>query len=165
MRDVFSFGWHSHWHLKAFERDEVMDFYDGDGHWSLLHAYKGDLRKGYPISHKGGKFEAGGLGKKSQRNYSKGTSTVCLFLKRRRNKIKAMDWTQVFTIIGTLSAIIGGYVFLINKRFEDMNRRIDRIEQDIRDIRTELKEMRTEITEIKVLLYRVLEIPHKGDKG
>jgi hypothetical protein len=49
MRDVFSFGWHSHWHLKAFERDEVIDFYDGDGHWSLLHAYKGDLRKGYPI--------------------------------------------------------------------------------------------------------------------
>jgi hypothetical protein len=46
-----------------------------------------------------------------------------------------------------------------------MNRRIDRIEQDIRDIRTELKEMRTEITEIKVLLYRVLEIPHKEDKG
>jgi len=76
-----------------------------------------------------------------------------------------MDWTQVFTIIGTPSAIIGGYVFLINKRFEDVNRRIDRIEQDIRDIRTELKEMRTEITEIKVLLYRVLEIPHKEDKG
>jgi septal ring factor EnvC (AmiA/AmiB activator) len=100
-------------------------------------------------------------------------------------KLKLMDWTQVFTIIATLSAIIGGYVFLINKRFEDMNkrfedvnkrfedvnrrfddmnRRIDRIEQDIRDIRTELKEMRTEITEIKVLLYRVLEIPHKEDK-
>jgi hypothetical protein len=35
----------------------------------------------------------------------------------------------------------------------------------IRDIRTELKEMRKEITEIKVLLYRVLEIPHKEDKG
>jgi hypothetical protein len=49
MKDVFSFGWHSHWHLKAFERDEVIDFYEGDGHWSLLHAYKGDLRKGYPI--------------------------------------------------------------------------------------------------------------------
>jgi prefoldin subunit 5 len=46
-----------------------------------------------------------------------------------------------------------------------MNRRIDRIEQDIRDIRTELKEMRKEITEIKALLYRVLEIPHKEDKG
>jgi hypothetical protein len=83
-----------------------------------------------------------------------------------------MDWTQVFMIICTLSAIIGGYVFLINKRFEDvnrrfddMNRRIDRIEQDIRDIRTELKEMRKEITEIKILLYRVLEIPHKEDKG
>jgi prefoldin subunit 5 len=83
-----------------------------------------------------------------------------------------MDWTQVFTIIGTPSAIIGGYVFLINKRFEDvnrrfedMNRRIDRIEQDIRDIRTELNEMRKEITEIKILLYKVLEIPHKEDKG
>jgi predicted nucleic acid-binding Zn-ribbon protein len=87
-----------------------------------------------------------------------------------------MDWTQALTIIGTLSAIIGGYVFLISKRFEDMNRRIDRIEQDIRDIRTELKEMRKditeikvemrkELTEIKVLLYRVLEIPHKEDKG
>ncbi len=99
------------------------------------------------------------------------------------NKITAMDWTQAFAIIGALSAIIGGYVFLINKRFEDvnrrfedMNRRIDRIEQDIRDIRIELKEMRKEITEIKVemkkeiteikiLLYRVLEIPHKEDKG
>jgi len=83
-----------------------------------------------------------------------------------------MDWTQALTIICTLSAIIGGYVFLINKRFEDVNkrfedinRRIDRIEQDIRDIRTELNEMRNEITEIKILLYRVLEIPHKGDKG
>lgn len=87
-----------------------------------------------------------------------------------------MDWTQALTIIGTLSAIIGGYVFLISKRFEDMNRRIDRVEQDIRDIRTELKEMRKditeikvemrkELTEIKVLLYRVLEIPHKEDKG
>jgi len=31
---------------------------------------------------------------------------------------------------------------------------------------TEIKvEMRKEITEIKVLLYRVLEIPHKEDKG
>ena len=76
-----------------------------------------------------------------------------------------MDWTQALTITGTLSAIIGGYVFLINKRFEDVNRRIDRIEQDIRDIRTELKEMRKEITEIKILLYKVLEIPHKEDKG
>jgi methyl-accepting chemotaxis protein len=83
-----------------------------------------------------------------------------------------MDWTQALTIIGTLSAIIRGYVFLINKRFEDvnkrfddMNRMIDRIEQDIRDIRAELKEMRKEITEIKVLLYRVLGIPHKEDKG
>jgi hypothetical protein len=67
MRDVFSFGWHSHWHLKAFERDEVIDFYDGDGHWSLLHAYKDDLRKGYPIfSMKGSlAIRAGGLGKKS----------------------------------------------------------------------------------------------------
>jgi hypothetical protein len=39
-----------------------------------------------------------------------------------------MDWTQVFTIIGTLSAIIGGYVFLINKRFEDVNRRFEDME-------------------------------------
>jgi hypothetical protein len=46
-----------------------------------------------------------------------------------------------------------------------VNRRIDRIEQDIRDIRTELNEMRKEITEIKILLYKVLEIPHKEDKG
>jgi hypothetical protein len=36
-----------------------------------------------------------------------------------------MDWTQALTIIGTLSAIIGGYVFLINKRFEDMNKRFE----------------------------------------
>jgi len=73
-----------------------------------------------------------------------------------------MNWTQAFAIIGTPSTIIGGYVFLINKRFENVNRRIDRIEQDIR---TELNEMRKEITKSKVLLYRVLEIPHKGDKG
>jgi len=65
-----------------------------------------------------------------------------------------MDWTQTLTIIASMAGILTGYAFLLNKRIddlrEDLNRRMDRLEDDIKDIR--------------MLLYKVLEVPHKEEK-
>ncbi len=49
MRDVFSFGWHSHNHTKSFCSEEIQDLYDGKGHWSLTHAYGEKPKRGYPV--------------------------------------------------------------------------------------------------------------------
>ena len=75
-----------------------------------------------------------------------------------------MDWTQTLTIIASVAGIITGYAFLLNKRIDDTNRRIDRLEEDVREIKRDIKDIRKELTEIRMLLYKVLEVPQKGEK-
>jgi len=75
-----------------------------------------------------------------------------------------MDWTQTLTIIASVAGIITGYAFLLNKRIDDTNRRIDRLEEDVREIQRDIKDIRKELTEIRMLLYKVLEVPQKGEK-
>ena len=65
-----------------------------------------------------------------------------------------MDWIQTLTIIASMAGILTGYAFLLNKRIddlrEDLNRRMDKLEDEIKEIR--------------MLLYKVLEVPHKEEK-
>jgi len=72
-----------------------------------------------------------------------------------------MDWTQTLTIIASVAGIMAGYAFLLNKRIddlrEDLNRRMDRLEH-------RMDKLEDEIKEIRMLLYKVLEVPHKEEK-
>ncbi|ADO46029.1 hypothetical protein Hydth_1646 [Hydrogenobacter thermophilus TK-6] len=72
-----------------------------------------------------------------------------------------MEWVQALTVIASLTAVIGIVANLLNKRIDDlrqdmdrrfseMDKRLDRIEQDIREIRQ--------------LLYKIFELPQKGEK-
>ncbi|MCS7284419.1 MAG: hypothetical protein NZ527_01765 [Hydrogenobacter thermophilus] len=72
-----------------------------------------------------------------------------------------MEWVQALTVIASLTAVIGVVANLLNKRIDDlrqdmgrrfseMDKRLDRIEQDIREIRQ--------------ILYKVLELPQKGEE-
>ena len=64
-----------------------------------------------------------------------------------------MDWGQVVTIIFGTASFMGIFMFLANKRIddlrEDMNRRFEKVEEDIR-------ELKQEVREIRELLYKVL---------
>ncbi len=77
-----------------------------------------------------------------------------------------MNITEVVTIISAITVVVGIAVSLLNKRIDDTNKRIDELKQDMDkrfdELRQELKE---EIREIRTLLYKVLEVPHKKDKG
>ncbi|WP_448584690.1 hypothetical protein [Thermocrinis sp.] len=72
-----------------------------------------------------------------------------------------MDWTQTLTIIASVAGIMAGYAFLLNKRIEDTNRRIDDLREDLNKRMDKLED---EIKEIRMLLYKVLEVPHKEEK-
>ena len=79
-----------------------------------------------------------------------------------------MYWTQTLTIIASMAGILTGYAFLfdrrigdLNKRIEDTNKRIDDLREDINRRIDKLEE---EIKEIRMLLYKVLEVPHKEEK-
>ncbi|MEJ5339474.1 MAG: hypothetical protein ACK42C_09210 [Aquificaceae bacterium] len=83
-----------------------------------------------------------------------------------------MNLTEVVTIISAITVVVGIAVSLLNKRIEDTNRRIDELRQDMDRRFTELKqdtdrrftELKEEIREIRLLLYKVLEVPHKEEK-
>ena len=72
-----------------------------------------------------------------------------------------MDWTQTLTIIASMAGILTGYAFLLNKRIddlrEDLNRRMDRLEH-------RMDKLEDDIKDIRMLLYKVLEVPHKEEK-
>ncbi|WP_409154004.1 hypothetical protein [Hydrogenobacter sp. Uz 6-8] len=84
----------------------------------------------------------------------------------------AVNLTEVVTIISAITVVVGIAVSLLNKRIEDTNRRIDELRQDMDRRFTELKqdtdrrftELKEEIREIRLLLYKVLEVPHKEEK-
>ena len=79
-----------------------------------------------------------------------------------------MDWTQTLTIIASMAGILTGYAFLLNKRIddlrEDLNRRMDRLEQRMDRLEQRMDKLEDEIKEIRMLLYKVLEVPHKEEK-
>ena len=72
-----------------------------------------------------------------------------------------MDWTQTLTIIASMAGIITGYAFLLNKRIDDTNRRIDDLREDLN---RRMDRLEDELKEIRMLLYKVLEVPHKEEK-
>jgi len=72
-----------------------------------------------------------------------------------------MDWTQTLTIIASMAGILTGYAFLLNKRIEDTNKRIDDLREDLN---RRIDKLEDEIKEIRMLLYKVLEVPHKEEK-
>jgi len=61
-------------------------------------------------------------------------------------------------ILATFTGIMWMLVQQINKRIDSVERRIDELRDDM-DRRFD--ELREEIKEIRLLLYKVLEIPHK----
>ena len=86
-----------------------------------------------------------------------------------------MDWTQTLTIIASIAGIITGYAFLLNKRIddtnkriddlkEDLNRRMDRLEHRMDRLEQRMDKLEDELKEIRMLLYKVLEVPHKEEK-
>ena len=72
-----------------------------------------------------------------------------------------MDWTQTLTIIASIAGIITGYAFLLNKRIDDTNRRIDDLREDLN---RRMDKLEDELKDIRMLLYKVLEVPHKEEK-
>jgi len=79
-----------------------------------------------------------------------------------------MDWTQTLTIIASMAGILTGYAFLLNKRIddlrEDLNRRMDRLEHRMDRLEQRMDKLEDDIKEIRMLLYKVLEVPHKEEK-
>jgi len=79
-----------------------------------------------------------------------------------------MDWNQTLTIIASMAGILTGYAFLLNKRIEDTNKRIDDLREDLNRRMDRLEQrmdrLEDEIKEIRMLLYKVLEVPHKEEK-
>jgi Prefoldin subunit. len=79
-----------------------------------------------------------------------------------------MDWTQTLTIIASMAGILTGYAFLLNKRIddlrEDLNRRMDRLEHRMDRLEQRMDKLEDELKEIRMLLYKVLEVPHKEEK-
>ncbi len=49
-----------------------------------------------------------------------------------------MEWGQVLTIIFGVAGFMGIFMFLVNKRIDEISRRIDRVEEDLRDLRKEM---------------------------
>ena len=45
---------------------------------------------------------------------------------------------QVITIIFGVAGFMGIFMFLVNKRIDEISRRIDRVEEDLRDLRKEM---------------------------
>ncbi len=76
-----------------------------------------------------------------------------------------MDWGQVLTIIFGIAGFMSIFMFLINKRIDDlrddMNKRFEKLEKEVDRRFSSLEE---DIREIRHLLYKVLGVESKkGD--
>lgn len=64
-----------------------------------------------------------------------------------------MTWLQVFTIAGSIIGIIGGLLYLTNKRIDDLrtdtNKRIDEISKQIDEIKSDVKNILAILTNTK----------------
>ncbi len=71
----------------------------------------------------------------------------------------------MITVISAITMVVGIAVGLLNKRIDDTNRHIDELKQEMDRGFDELgRELKEEIREIRILLYKVFEVPNKGEK-
>ena len=77
-----------------------------------------------------------------------------------------MDWGQVLTIIFGVAGFMSIFVFLINKRIDDLRQDMMNFKEDVdkrfTKLEDEIKELRSEMREIRELLYKVLGAEKKG---
>ncbi len=72
-----------------------------------------------------------------------------------------MDWGQVLTIIFGIAGFMSIFMFLVNKRIDDLRQDMDR---RFTELREEQKEIKQELKEIRQLLYKILGVESKeGD--
>ena len=77
-----------------------------------------------------------------------------------------MEWGQVLTIIFGVGGFMSIFVFLINKRIDDLRQDMMNFKEDVdkrfTKLEEEIKELRSEMREMRELLYRVLGAEKKG---
>ena len=78
-----------------------------------------------------------------------------------------MDWGQVLTIIFGITGFMSIFMFLINKRIDDLRqdieRRFDYTNKRFDDVNRRLDKLEEDIREIRQLLYKVLGVENKKD--
>ncbi len=68
-----------------------------------------------------------------------------------------MDWGQVVTIIFGVAGFMSIFMFLINKRIDDLRQDMDRRFRELKeDIDKRFEKLEQDIREIRQLLYKVL---------
>ncbi len=76
-----------------------------------------------------------------------------------------MEFRDYVAILGGLIGILATFTGIMWMLVQQINKRIDSVEKRIDELREDMyrkfDELREEIKEIKLLLYKVLEIPHK----
>ncbi len=75
-----------------------------------------------------------------------------------------MDWGQVITIIFGIAGFMSIFMFLINKRIDDLRHDMDRRFSELKeDMDKRFEKLEQDIREIRHLLYKVLGTEVKGD--
>jgi uncharacterized protein Yka (UPF0111/DUF47 family) len=76
-----------------------------------------------------------------------------------------MEFRDYIAILGGLVGILATFTGIMWMLVQQINKRIDSVEKRIDELREDMyrrfDELREEIKEIKLLLYKVLEVPHK----
>ena len=71
-----------------------------------------------------------------------------------------MDWGQVLTIIFGIAGFMSIFMFLVNKRIDDLRHDMDR---RFNELKEEQKEIKQELKEIRQLLYKALGVESKKE--
>ncbi|MCC6026400.1 MAG: hypothetical protein LM575_05480 [Caldimicrobium sp.] len=76
-----------------------------------------------------------------------------------------MEFRDYVAILGGLIGILATFTGIMWMLVQQINKRIDTVDKRIDELREDMDrrfgELREEIKEIKLLLYKVLEVPHK----
>jgi chaperonin cofactor prefoldin len=72
-----------------------------------------------------------------------------------------VEFREDIAILGGLVGILVTFTGIMWMLVQQINKRIDSVEKRIGELREDIKDLREEIKEIRLLLYKVLEIPHK----
>jgi cell shape-determining protein MreC len=72
-----------------------------------------------------------------------------------------MEFRDYIAILGGLVGILATFTGIMWMLVQQINKRIDSVEKRIDELREDIKYLREEIKEIRLLLYKVLEVPHK----
>ena len=100
------------------------------------------------------------------------TSSIRLLFFKPLLIIIFMEFRDYVAILGGLIGILATFTGIMWMLVQQINKRIDTVEKRIDDLRDdvdrrfdelieEIKDLREEIKEIRLLLYKVLEVPHK----